>query len=141
VQALEEPGAGELDEVAIARVGLGQQREVVALLARRGVAAVVDEIDLAALDRLDPVLLAGLEQLDGAIHHPVVGKAQGGLPEGRGALGERVDRAGSVEQGVLRVDMEMGAGGGGHGRENLAAGSDGARGVPAPSGKPPCEPG
>ena len=141
VQALEEPGAGELDEVAVARVGLGQQREVVALLARRGVVAVVDQVDLAALDRLDPVLRAGLDQLDGAVHHAVVGQAQGGLAEGGGALRQRVDGARPVEQGVLRVDVQMGAGGGGHGNGNLAAGSDGPRDIPAPSGKPSREPG
>ena len=56
VQALEEAGAGELDEVAVALVVLGQQREVVALdLARGAVGVVVDEVDLAAEDRLDAV--------------------------------------------------------------------------------------
>ena len=49
VQPLEEAGRGELDEVAVAGVVLGQQREVVALdAARRRDVAVVDEVDLAA---------------------------------------------------------------------------------------------
>ena len=57
VQALEEAGRGQLDEVAVARVVGRQQRQVVALdLPRRAVAAVVDEVDLAAEDRLDAVL-------------------------------------------------------------------------------------
>ena len=71
---------------------------------------VVDEVDLAADDRLDAVLRARLVQLDGAVHHAVVGQRQGRLVERRGALRERVDLARAVEQRVLGVNVQMGAG-------------------------------
>jgi hypothetical protein len=70
---------------------------------------VVDEVRLEADDRLDPVLVAGLVELDGAVHHAVVGQAEGGLAEGGGALGQRVDLAGAVEQRIFAVDVEMGS--------------------------------
>ena len=46
--------------------------------------------------------------LDGAVHDAVVGKPESRLPERRGALGEGIDPTGSVEDGVLGVDVEMG---------------------------------
>ena len=46
--------------------------------AGRPPAVVVDDVDLAAQDRLDPVLTGGGEQLDGPVHHPVVGQASAG---------------------------------------------------------------
>ncbi len=128
LQPLQEAGGGELDEVAVAGVVGGQQREVVALarFPRRvgsdprwvgsggGRGVVVHEIDLAADDRLDAVLGARLVELHRAVHHAVVGETEGGLLELRGALGEGVDLAGAVEQGVLGVHVQMGAGEVGH---------------------------
>ena len=102
LQAFQEPGGGELYEVAIALVVGGEQRQVVALgphRAARGV--VVDEVDLTADDRLDAVLCARLVQLDRAVHDAVVGQADGRLAELRGARDERVDLARAVEQRVL----------------------------------------
>ena len=91
------------------------QREVVVLVApARGL--VVDEVDLTAEDRLDAVLAGGLEVLDRAVHHAVVGQPERGLAEVRRALGEGVDLARAVEQRVLGVDVQMGAGGWRHGR-------------------------
>ena len=115
VQALEEAGAGELREVLEALVVLREQREVVALDLALADRAVVDEVGLEAQDRLDVVLLAGLEELDRAVHHAVIGEAQRGLPELGRAGGELVDLAGAVQQRVLRVDVQMGDGGRAHG--------------------------
>ena len=106
--ALEVAGRAELDEVAEALVAGGQQREVVALVADLLGLAVVDEVGLEPDDRLDPVALAGLVVLDRAVHHAVVGEPERGLAEGRGALGQSVDPAGPVEDGVLGMDVEMG---------------------------------
>ena len=72
---------------------------------------VVDEVDLAADDRLDAVLVARLVELDRAVHHAVIGEPQGRLVERRRALGERFDLARAVEQRVLGVHVQMGAGG------------------------------
>ena len=55
VEALEEAGARELDEVAEALVGGGEQRQVVALDLALAHRAVVDEVRLEPEDRLDVV--------------------------------------------------------------------------------------
>ena len=128
VESFQEACRGELHQVAIAGVACGQQRQVVALHLRGrfgpahpcgGGGVVVDEIDLTADDRLDTVLGARLVQLHGAVHHTVVGEAQRGLAELRRAGRERVDLARPVEQRVLGVDVQMGAGWGGHRIEML----------------------
>ncbi len=80
LKPVQEPGRGEFDQVAIARVVLGQQREVEPLeLARASSRVIVDDVDLAADDRLDPVLATGREELDRPVHDPVVGQTEGGL--------------------------------------------------------------
>ena len=77
LQPLEEAGRRQPHEVAIAGVVGGQQREVVAFDAPRAlVGMVVDEVDLTADDRLDPVCSACLLQLDGAVHDAVVGQPE-----------------------------------------------------------------
>ena len=113
LQALQEAGRGELDQVPVTLVVGRQQGQVVALGAPRG-GVVVDQVDLAADDRLDVMRFAGLVELDGAVHHAVVGQAQCRLAELGGPLGQRLDLAGSIEQRVLGVDVEMGAGGSAH---------------------------
>ena len=116
LQAFQEARRGELDEVAVAGVVGCQQRQVVALglAPPAGDGVVVDEVDLAADDRLDAVLRAGLVELDGAVHHAVVGQAERRLAELRGALRERLDLARAVEQRVLGVHVQVGAGRGAH---------------------------
>ena len=101
--------------------------------------AVVDEVGLEAEDRLDAVLLAGLVELDGAVHHPVVGEPERGLAERGGAGGQALDVRGAVEQRVLGVDVQVRAGVGAHGvahTRGRARTVKGARGLAAPCGKP-----
>ena len=119
-EALEEAGRGQLDQVGEAGVALGQQRQVVALVADLlpDRLAVLDEVGLEADDRLDPMLVAGLVEVDRAVHHPVVGEPEGRLPELRGPLRHRVDLAGAVEQRVLAVGVEMDGRGVAHGDSN-----------------------
>src|ERR1019366_3015545 len=104
---------GELCEVAVTSIARGEEREVVALdpRARGARRVVVDEVDLTADDRLDVVRLAGLVHLHRAVHDAVVRQPQGRLAELRGTLRERLDLARAVEQRVLGVHVEMGAGG------------------------------
>ena len=112
LEALEEAGRGELDEVPVAGRGRREQRQVEAVEpSRRAAGVVLDDVRLTAEDRLDAVLAAGREQLDGAVHHAVVGQPQGRLAERRRALGQLVDLARPVEQRVLGMDVEVGAGG------------------------------
>ena len=109
----QEAGRGELDQVGEAGVVLGQQGEVVALVLGLLLDRldVVDEVGLEPGDRLDPVLLTGLVEIDGAVHHAVVGQPQRRLPQLRRPRRHRVDLAGAVEQRVLAVGMEMDGGG------------------------------
>ena len=88
-EALEEAGRGELDEVAEAGVVGGEQGQVVALAPGSSARAVVDQVGLEPEDRLDPVLLAGLVELDRAVHDPVVGEPERRHPELGGARGHR----------------------------------------------------
>ena len=105
VVALEVAERGELDEVAVALVRLGQQRQV--RVALRLLAPVVRDVDLAAEQRLDAVLAAFPVELDRARERAVVGESDGRhLQLGR-AGGERGDAARPVEDRVLGVDVEM----------------------------------
>ena len=107
LQPLEEARGAELDEVAVADGALRHQGQVVALAA---LGVVVGDVDLAALDRLDAVLLARLIELHRSVHHAVVGERQRRLAERGRALRELVDLGCAVEQRVLGVDVEVGAG-------------------------------
>ena len=71
-----------------------------------------------------PCFLRGLVELDRAVHDAVVGQAERRLVERRRALGELVDLARAVEQRVLGVDVEVGAGRRGHGPSRIGPGPD-----------------
>ena len=76
VVALEVAERAELDEVRVARVVGGQERQVrVPLLERL---AVVDDVDLAAEDRLDALVGSRLVKLDRTRHRAVVGEQHRG---------------------------------------------------------------
>ena len=97
-QPFQETGRGERHEVAIAGVVGREQGEMVALgLARTARGVVVDEIYLAAEDRLDAVLGAGAVKLDHAVHDAVIGESERGLVELGGPLGQVLDLARAIE--------------------------------------------
>ena len=106
LEAVEETLRAELDQVAKALIGGRQQGQVVALDPALGV-AVADQVRLEPEDRLDPVLATGLVVLDGAVHDAVVGEPEGRHPELGRAGRHRVDLAGTVEQRVLAVHMQV----------------------------------
>ncbi len=124
VVTLEEREAGELDEVAIALVVLGQQREVVVeLLAALGVATgVVDaatarrplaprlvrHVGLGADDGFHALVAALLEELEDAVHVAVVGDAERGLSVLHGLGHQFVEAGCAVEHGELGVDVQVG---------------------------------
>ncbi len=110
VEAVELGGAGELEQVEVAGLVLGQQQQVGALAVELRIAvghAAGGDVGLDADDGLDVMLFAGLVEGHDAEHDAVVGQGQGGLVEGLGALGQVVEPAEAVEQGVLAVDVEM----------------------------------
>ena len=65
------------------------------------------DVDLAADDRLDPGFLAGLVEVDRAVHDAVVGDGQGGHLELGRSLHERVDAARPIEQRELGVVVQV----------------------------------
>ena len=112
VVALEVAERGELDQVRVALVGLREDGQVrVALLLPP---AVIADIDLAAHDRLDPLLPGLALELDRARKRAVIGERDCRHPELCGPRGERRDAAGSVEDRILGVDVEMDEVGLGH---------------------------
>ena len=124
VVALHERQAGQLDEVAIALIGLGQQREVVVeLLAALGVAAgvvdaaaprrtlaaiLVGHVRLGADDRLHALGAALLEELEHPVHVAVIGDAERRLAVGDGLGDEIVEARCAVQHRELGVDVEVG---------------------------------
>ena len=123
VVALHERQAGELDEVAVALIVLGQQREVVVeLLAALGVAArivdpaaarrtlaagLVGHVGLGADDRLDALGTALLEELEDPVHVAVIGDAERRLAVGDCLGDEIVEARRAVEHRELGVDVEV----------------------------------
>ena len=113
VVALEVAERAELDQVRVAGVVGGEERQVRVALRER--AAIVDDVHLAAEDRLDPLLGGGLVEVDRAGHRAVVGERHGGHLELGRLPRERRDPARPVEDRVLGVDVQVDERGG-HGR-------------------------
>ena len=113
VVALEVAERAELDQVRVAGVRLGQERQV--RVAARARVAVVGDVDLAADDRLDPLVARRLVEVDRAGERAVVGERHRRHLELGRAGRERRDPARPVEDRVLAVDVqvdEVGAHGG-----------------------------
>ena len=110
VEAVERGLGGDADEVAVAFFVLGEDEEVVVVVAFAGgaVVFVFGDVELAAEDGLDAFFFGGVEEVDGAVDVAVVGHGDGLLAEGGDAVDEFVDVAGAVEEGVLGVEMEVG---------------------------------
>ncbi len=112
VEAVERRLGGDLHQVAVALVGLGEHDQVVVVIAvgRRAVHAVVvllADVELAADDGLDAVLLGGIVEMQRAEDVAVVGDGDGRLPELGHARHELVDVAGAIEQRVIGVQVKM----------------------------------
>ena len=122
---LHEGPAGELDEVLVADVVLGEQGQVVVgLLAALGLSpgvvdpaasqrqalesVVVGHVGLDADDRLDTGCSRGLVERQDPVHVAVVGDADGRLAVGGRGRHDVVDPGGAIEHRVLGVDVEVG---------------------------------
>ena len=110
VVAVEVREARDLDQVAVALLGLGEHREVedLVLAALRPVEARrVGEVALHAEHGLDPGVAGGLVQLERAVHVPVVGDPDRGLPVGGDRRHDLADPRRPVEHRVLGVEVQM----------------------------------
>ena len=110
VVAVEVGVARDLDQVAVTLLGLGEQGEVedLVLAALRPVEARrVREVALHAEHGLDPGVAGGLVQLERAVHVPVVGDPDCGLPVGGGRRHHLADPRRPVEHRVLGVEVQM----------------------------------
>ena len=105
VVALEVAGRGELDQVGVAGVVLGEEREVRVPLGLG--LAVVGDVDLAAENRLDSDLSGLPVELDGTGERPVVGERDGGHLELSSSSREGGNAARPVENRVLGVDVKV----------------------------------
>ena len=105
VVALQVAQRGELDQVGVALIRLGEQRQVCVALPLQ--AAVVADVDLAADDRLDAVTGGLAVEGHGTGERAVVGERHGRHLEPRGLLAERRDPARPVEDRILGVDMQV----------------------------------
>ncbi len=124
VVALEVAERGQLDQVRVALVRLGEEREVrLSLLLD---VPVVGDVDLAAEERLDALLAGRLEEVDRAGERAVVGEPDGRHLELGRAPGEVRDPAGPVEDRELGVDVEVDERRFGHGESRITPARDGA---------------
>ena len=129
IKALGVSSRDELDEVLVARVVRREDDEVIV---RAGVglaildaglveARAVGDVHLAADDRLHLLLLHGVVELDRAEHVAVVGDGAGRHAQLGDALRQLFGPAGTVEEGVFGVEVEVSE------RHQRAAGSLAAR--------------
>jgi hypothetical protein len=91
---------GEADKIAVSRLILGQENQVVRsrVNARLLVERSVGNVDLAANDWLDANLLSLAVKLDCPKHGAVVGQGKRGHPEVRGGVQEVIDACQAIEQ-------------------------------------------
>ena len=109
-EAVEVRARRHLDEVLVSLRGLGEQGEVVdvvlvaprPVVARRG-----DHVGLGADDRGEVGVARGAVEVEDAVHVPVVGDADRGLPVGRGGGHHLGDARGAVEHRELGVQVEV----------------------------------
>ena len=110
IEAVEIPARDHIAEVAVARLVLAEQHEVIRLAVERVLlveARARRDIDLAADDRLHARGLRRAVEVDHAVHVAVVGDGDGLLPDLLHARHDVADAARAVEQAVFRMHMQM----------------------------------
>jgi hypothetical protein len=131
-EALEPRATGELLQVVEALVVLRQQRQVVGRVVGAGrlPAGLAGDVGRLPDDRLDLLVLAGLEELDRAEQVAVVGQRKGRLAVRCRRLDEAADLARRREQAVVRAHVQVDERRRlGHGQPTLRARVTAARGA------------
>ena len=98
------------DQILVALFVLGQHQQVVVLVIRsfRAMVLGLAHVKLASQDRLDALFLGRIEEVHRPIDISVVRHGDGLLAQRRHAIDELVDVAGPVQQGIFRMQMQMG---------------------------------
>ena len=109
IKALHERCRDHLDQVFVAGLILAQQDQMVVAvdlvhLVKTGAGSY---IDFTADDGLDARLFGCLIELHTAVHDAVVGAGNGGLAAFLDAVHQLVDAAGTVQQTVFRMDVQV----------------------------------
>src|ERR1035437_3049986 len=108
IEAFQEARGNQVDEVAIAFLGLAEQDQViVAVGVAAGFVALLRNVDLAADDRAHAFALGGVVELDGAEQVAVVGHGDGGHLLLDDRIHELADFTSSIEEGVIGVAVQM----------------------------------
>ena len=109
IKAVEKPGRNQLDEVAIAFVVFAEQDEMIRSLCLRAAILVVvrSDVDFAADDRLYPVRGGLVIEVGGSEEIAMVRHGDRGHPAPRRFGGQFADFASAIQQGVVRVQMQM----------------------------------
>ena len=110
IEAVESSLRGEADQVAVAFFIFCEDEKVVVLVAVTLGAMIfrLADVEFAAEDGLDALFLGGVEEMDRAEDVAVVGHGDGLLADFVDMGDEFVYVTGSVEEGVIGVEMEMG---------------------------------
>jgi len=110
IEAVERGLGRDANEVAIAFFVLGENEEVVVLVAfsRGAVVFLLGDVEFAPEDGLDALVLGGVEEMDSSVDVAVVGHGNGFLSERGYAVDELGNVTGAVEEGVFGVEMEVG---------------------------------
>ena len=109
VEALDKGGRNQLGKVFIACLVLAQQDQMIVAidLVHLIKAGAGGHIDLTADDWLDARLFGRLVKLHTAVHHTVVGAGNGSLAALLHPIHQLVNAAGTVQQTVFCMDMEV----------------------------------
>ena len=109
IKAFHEGGGDHLDQVFVTGLVFAQQDQMVVAvdLVHLVKASAGRHIDFAADNGLDARLFCRLVELQAAVHDAVVGAGNGGLSALLYPVHQLVDAAGSVQEAVLRMDMQV----------------------------------
>ncbi len=121
IKAVQRSLRRDLDQIAVAFLVLGQNQQVVVAIAfgRGAVVVFLADVEFAADDGLHARMFRSVDKVDCAKNIAVVGHGHGGHAQLFHALAKFFDITGAVEQGVVRVQMQVDELGHGFGRASL----------------------
>ncbi len=100
IEAFQLRQAGQLQQIFITHIRLREEQQMIRTLVFVGVfveARAAGEVALHADDGLDARLLGGIEEIDHAKHHAVIGNRHRGLLQFLGPLDNGIDFAETIE--------------------------------------------